>query len=253
MIKLEELKRIADIKGLNIRLIEKDYLLELLLLILSKEAGRKLIFKGGTALYKIHSLNRFSEDLDFTLSSKIDISGLIRKVIKKLKDVGINGRIKELNDYRNQKNIKLEIKGPLFNGNIKTLSLININISLKEKAIYEPEQKMLFSQYPDIPSFDVFIMPLRDIFAEKIRAILTRDKARDIYDLWFLLMKGVEFDIGNINKKLKLYNQKFDLKEFIAKIEEKRRNWDIDLRGLIIGQLYSFDKVKWEIIEKMDV
>ena len=66
MIKVEELKEIASIKGLDIQLSEKDYLLELLLSILSKEVGRKLIFKGGTALYKMHSLNRFSEDLDFT-------------------------------------------------------------------------------------------------------------------------------------------------------------------------------------------
>lgn len=254
MIKVKELERVAAIKGLNIRLAEKDYLLELLLSILFKECGRKLVFKGGTALYKLYNLNRFSEDLDFTLyTSKIDIAALMKKVLKKLNDLSINAKIKEISEYKNQKNIKLELRGPLFNGNPKTLSLLSINISLKEKPIYEQEQKMLFSQYTDIPSFDVFIMPLKELFAEKIRALLTRDKARDVYDVWFLLMKGAEFDITLFNKKLKLYNKKFGFKNFIEKLESQRKNWEVDLNGLIIGQLYPFDRIKKEIIEKFKI
>lgn len=252
MIKIEELERIANAKGIGIKLAEKDYLLELLLLVLCREAGKKLIFKGGTALYKIHSLNRFSEDLDFTLhASKINIDELVNKMLKRLMDIGVNGRIKELSSYRNQKNVKLELKGPLFDGNPRTISLVDINISLKESPIYDPEQKMLFSKYSEIPSFDIFTMPLDELLAEKIRTILTRDKARDVYDSWFLLMKEVKFDVKNVNKKLKLYGKKFDLKEFIEKIEEKRKNWEIDLKGLIIGQLPSFEKIKNEIIEKV--
>ena len=171
--------------------------------------------------------------------------------MRRLKDIRINGRIKELSEYRNQKNIRLEIKGPLFDGNPNTLSLININISLKERVIYGPEQKMIFSKYSEIPSFDIFMMPIIELFAEKIRAVLTRNKPRDVYDVWFLLMKGIEFNIKDINKKLKLYNQKFDLKEFIIKTEDKRKSWDTDLKGMIIGQLISFDKAKEEIIIKI--
>lgn len=254
MLEKEEIIRISKIKGLSMKNTEKDYLLELLLYILYKEVGRKLIFKGGTALYKLHSLNRFSQDLDFTLdSSKIKIEVLFKKIISRLKDIGVNGRIKELSDYRNQKNIKLELKGPLFDGNVKNLTLIIVNISLKEKCIYKPEQRKIFSQYPDIATFDVFVMPLDELFAEKIRTVMTRDKARDIYDIWFLLNKKAKFDLKLINKKLKLYKKTFNKKEFKIEIEEKRKNWNRDLDGIIIGNLPDFLDVKREIERMMGI
>jgi len=250
MLERKELERIAKIKGLSIKSAEKDYLLEILLFLLYKEVGRKLVFKGGTVLYKLFSLNRFSEDLDFTSdSSKIDINKLFKKIINKLNNIGIKARIKEIEDYRNQKNIKLRLNGPLFDGNIKTISLIRINISLKEKPIYDPEQKMIFSQYPDITSFDVFSMPLNEMFAEKIRAVMTREKVRDVYDIWFLLKKGVKVKTSDINRKLKLYKEIFNEKKLIDKINEMEKLWEQDLKGLIIGELPNFDIIRKEIIK----
>ncbi len=224
MLEKEEIIRISKIKGLGIKNTEKDYLLELLLYILYKEIGRKLIFKGGTALYKLHSLNRFSQDLDFVLdSSKINIEMLFKKIIGRLKDIEVNGRIRELSDHRNRKNIKLELRGPLFDGNAKNLTLLIINLSLKEKCVYKAEQRRVFPLYPDIPSFDVFVMPLHELFAEKIRMVMIRDKPRDVYDIWFLLDKNTKVDLKIINKKLRLYQKTFSKKELKTKIEEKEK------------------------------
>ena len=253
MLEKEEIERISKIKNLSLKNTERDYLLEVLLFIIIKETGKKLVFKGGTALYKFYSLNRFSEDLDFTLVSKISIDKLTKKIILKLNDINIKVKIKELNEYKNQKNIKLELKGPLFNGSVNTLSLVTIDISLKEKPLYQAEQKTIFPQYRDIPSFNVFLMPLSELLAEKIRALLTRDKARDVYDVWFLLNKGIKFNIEEINKKLRVYKKKFNINEFIEKIEEKRKDWNTDLKYLIIGDLPEFDLVKEEIINKANL
>ncbi len=251
MLEKEQIERISGIKGLSVKNTEKDYLLEMMLFILTNETGKKLIFKGGTALYKLYSLNRFSEDLDFTLDYfKIDIDKLFTKIIKRLKDVGIYGRIKEISDYRNQKNIKVELKGPLFDGNLKNMSIITVNISLKEKALYKAEQRKIFSQYTDIPAFDVFVMPLNELLAEKIRELLTRDKARDVYDVWFLLNKGAKLIPKDVNKKLKKYRLSFSTKYFIAKIDEKEKSWENDLNGLILGSLPDFNYVKKEMIDK---
>ncbi len=250
MIEREELLRIAKIKGLSPKNSEKDYLLEIMLFILGQVMGKKLIFKGGTALYKLQSLNRFSEDLDFTLnSSKIKIERLTQTLLQKLKDVEINGKVKEVDDYQTQKNIKLELKGPLFNGDVKTLSLITLNISLKEKPVFEPEQRILFSQYPDIPSFSVFVMPLPEMLAEKVRAIFSRNKARDVYDLWFLVQKGGKADIHLINKKLRLYKEQFEQDKFMEKIDEKRNSWEMDLGGLILGNLPEFNQVRKDLLK----
>lgn len=244
MLERDEIQRIAAIKRLSLKNTEKDYLLEMALFLLSNEVGKKLVFKGGTALYKLYSLNRFSEDLDFTLAHSIDADKLFAKIIKKLGDVGINGRIKELSNYGSQKNIKLELRGPLFDGNTHNLTVLTINISLKEAPIYEPEQRKIFSNYSDIPSFDCFVMPMNEMFAEKIRATLTRDKARDVYDIWFLINKGVQINMKDTNKKLKLYKQTFSCKKFIEKIDEKESSWQPDLKDLILGMLPEFKDVR---------
>lgn len=250
MLERSELERVSRRKGLSIKNTEKDYLLELLLSLLYRELGRKLVFKGGTALYKLYSLNRFSEDLDFTLaSSKIKIAPLLPKILRRLQEISLHAKIKEIDDYQNQKNIKLELRGPLFDGNVKNLSLLSLNISLREKPVLEPEQQTLFSSYPDIVSFDVFAMPLPELLAEKIRTILVRNKARDVYDCWFLLRKGAAVDLALINRKLRLYKIMFDRQTFLEKMEEKKGSWQLDLAGLIIGRLPDFDLIKREIDE----
>lgn len=252
MLEKQEIERVAGIKRLSEKNAEKDYLLELLLFLLASETGKKLVFKGGTALYKLYSLNRFSEDLDFTLDpAKFAVEKLFTKIMKKLKNVGVTGRIKAIEDYANQKNIKLELKGPLFDGNVKNISVLSVNISVKEKPLYEPEPRKIFPQYQDIPAFDVFVMPLNELFAEKVRALLTRHKARDVYDIWFLLSKGAKLDTSDVNKKLKKYGLLFSRKDFIVKLDEKEKSWKPDLGGLVIGELPDFKSVKKSILDRI--
>ncbi len=251
MLEKQEIERLAGIKRLSVKNAEKDYLLELLLFILSAEAGKKLVFKGGTALYKLYSLNRFSEDMDFTLNAAaLDAGSISQKIIRKLKSVGVNGRIKSIESYATQKNVKLELRGPLFDGNIKSISVVTINISMKEKPLHEPEQRKIFPQYPDIPAFDIFVMPLGELLAEKMRALLTRDKPRDIYDVWFLLSSGAKLDIDELNKKLKRHRTAFSRKILVSKLDKMRHSWKPDLGSLIIGELPDFGSVKKSILEK---
>jgi len=42
--------------------------------------GTELVFKGGTALWFFYGLNRFSNDLDFTLAGKVDLDRLMERV-----------------------------------------------------------------------------------------------------------------------------------------------------------------------------
>ena len=73
MITKEELKEYSKIRELNLGQAEKDYFQTIILFILYQDFGKELIFKGGTALSKCFGLDRFSEDLDFTISQDIDI------------------------------------------------------------------------------------------------------------------------------------------------------------------------------------
>ncbi len=179
MITKEEISRIADMKHLPIRNAEKDYILEILLY-LSSDFSRKLVFKGGTALYKFYNLNRFSEDLDFTLSSKrFDIDSMINKIVRGLSYLGMHHTITEKIEYGNEITIRLNVRGPLYDGSKNSMSRVTINISRREKSILI-EEKMLIPSYQEIPSFRINVLSPSEIVAEKIRCILTRDKPRYI-------------------------------------------------------------------------
>lgn len=246
MISRLELTRIAETKHLTIRNAEKDYLLELLLFSLSDDK-RSLVFKGGTALYKFYNLNRFSEDIDFDMIGKrFDADKMIKKIIRNLELTGMQRTLYEKTDYSNETNIRFIIRGPLYDGNKNSMSRVTLNISKRERPI-SSLNKLLVATYPEIPSFELTVLDEQEIAAEKIRCILTREKPRDIYDLWFLSKKGIEMDISLVNKKLKIYRLTFDLKAFLERVNEKRNMWKRDLQDLIIGTLPEFNVITNEI------
>jgi len=252
MISRGELRGIAERKRLSLENAEKDYLLDLLLFQISTESGNSLVLKGGTCLYKLSSLNRFSEDLDFTLNSRrFDEEALARKIVRRLSLIGIEGRVKEIERSGNEINIRFLFKGPLFDGGQKSLCRIVVNISQRERVLEELRREMVMPSSREISSFQVYAMSEREIAAEKVRAIMTRNKARDVFDLWFLTRRGVVPDLPMVGKKLRIYKLSFSLERFIASIDEKRKSWETDLRGLIIGELVDFEKARDEIVAEM--
>ena len=252
MLSYDRLENIARLKRLTIINAEKDYLQDLILFSIYSQLGRELVFKGGTCLYKIYKLNRFSEDLDFTLIKEIKIKEITDKLISDLMLLNIGGRVKEIKEHRNQINVRLLLNGPLYKGDKQAQCFIPLNISMKEQIIYESQREFIVSMYEQIPNFEIFVMEAKEILAEKIRAIFMRTKPRDVYDLWFLLIqRKVEFNISLVNKKLKLNNLKFDFKILKKRIEKTNSLWNSDLKNLVIGELEEFNKVKKEILEKL--
>lgn len=248
MLRKDELSKIAEAKHLSLFNAERDYVLEILLFALYANSKKELVFKGGTALYKLYGLNRFSEDLDFTLMKhRQAVTKIFHKVMGQLSLIGLSGKVKEIREYRQQINIHLECKGPLYNGSKESLIFIPVNISLREKVQYAT-YKMLFSDYREIPSFEIYVMGEKEIVAEKVRAILSRDKARDVYDLWFLLKKGVKLDKVLVEKKLNLIGMSWSTKSLLDAVAAKEKMWEMDLQKLILGILPPFRKVQEDMV-----
>lgn len=246
MISRNDLEAIARLKRLEIRNAEKDYLLELILFATS-DMRRSLVFKGGTALYKFYNLNRFSEDLDFdAIGKRADLDRMITDTARALELLGMRGTAIEKDDYGNDTNFRLAIRGPLFQGGRESMSRITINISRRERPEHFTD-RMLRPSYQEIPSFEVSVLDQQEIASEKVRCILTREKARDVYDLWFLLKNGVVIDISQVNRKCKIYGATFDKDKFVEKLYEKRGMWTRDLKGFIIGSLPPFEIVARDI------
>ena len=105
---------------------------------------------GMNCLYKINKLNRFSEDLDFTLAKKIDIEKLANKILANLMLLNIKGKIKEINKYDREINVRLLLNGPLYRRVKEAQCYIPLNISLREQPAYEPNKvnfRMIFIGY----------------------------------------------------------------------------------------------------------
>ncbi|MBN1860858.1 MAG: nucleotidyl transferase AbiEii/AbiGii toxin family protein [Candidatus Thermoplasmatota archaeon] len=248
MITKIELGKIAEQKHLSPRNTEKDYLLELILYNLT-DFRRTLVFKGGTALYKFYNLNRFSEDLDFDIAGKqFNLNALTKKILRGFELTGIQRTLDETTEYHNEINMRFIARGPLYDGSKNSMSRVTLNLSKRERPTLT-SNKLLIASYPEIPSFEVNVLDTKEIVAEKIRCIMTREKPRDIYDLWFLCKRKTPIDLLLINKKLKLYKVVFDRTLFLEKIQQKRNMWTQDLKDLIIGTLPPFDDVAVELEE----
>lgn len=224
------LKKYALLRGLNVGQAEKDYYQTIILFSLYGIVSKELIFKGGTALSKCYGLNRFSEDLDFTVSEEKDFISIISST---LKDFSIEYIVKEVRTEKPHKKYKLKIKGPLYTGSDKTLCSITLDFSFRESVLLEPNIVTIGHHLDVIPSFDVYVMAETEIFAEKVRALFARDSARDLYDLAFLVKKGVTPDYKIINKKLEWSRIVFDKKIFLSRCNSLKSIWQSELRSLV--------------------
>ena len=135
----------------------------------------------------------------------------------------------------------IHAKAPLYTGDKRTMAKLRVDINFKSEVVLPAETKMHVSIYPDIPPFSVIVMREEEIFAEKVRAALTRNKPRDVYDLWLLLEKGVSKDMPLIKQKLKYYNMDYNETIFKQSIDAKEGMWQKDLAPLVFGALPSFN------------
>jgi len=247
MILKDDLIRIAKLNGLKAFQQEKHYIQTMVLRSIYATTN-DLAFKGGTSLWFFHGLNRFSEDLDFTFTlrkgkgNEKGLRNLPVAIKKDLEVYGIDSEIRILNDGEISFSFRVGAKGPLFTKEIER-SFVRVEISKREEVKKKPDVIELDANYTDILPFFVVVMNTEEIMAEKIRAILTRNRARDIYDLWFLLRKGIRFDLNLANEKLRYYEMVFEKAVFMERISGKEDYWESELKPLVIGTLPRFEVV----------
>jgi predicted nucleotidyltransferase component of viral defense system len=196
----------------------------------SLKGSEKVYFKGGTVLrFFLHSF-RFSEDLDFTsLLDKDTTMALVKKTILEMEKEtpGI-----KLNSIKRQ---KLSLSGRI---NYKPASLkypltIHLEFSFREKP-QTRQTSLLETTYPITP-YPLVVHPgFEEILAEKIRALAIRSKGRDIFDIWYLLTKGIKIDWTLVREKMLYYGKTFTEEDFERKIKRfKIEDLERDLRRFL--------------------
>ncbi|MBW6518949.1 MAG: nucleotidyl transferase AbiEii/AbiGii toxin family protein [ANME-2 cluster archaeon] len=250
MLTRKQIEKLANKNRVSLFTQERDYIqASYLSLLYSKNSG--LIFKGGTCLRIVYGSPRYSEDLDFNSALNEDEAySALEIAAGELEYFGIETEIKNKRMSRSGFGFALSYRGPLYDGRNITKGSVRVDVSLRDEEGAE-DRVPVHTEYDDVRTFIVSSAALGDIFAEKVRALLVRGMPRDLYDLWFLLGKGVEPDLELINRKLALYERVYSYEDMIEGIAALERSWGKDM-GALLGVDIPFGDVAGYVVERLE-
>lgn len=208
----------------------------------------QVYFKGGTAIRLLLDSFRFSEDLDFT--SLLEI-----KEMKRVVDRALKGVQKEVDvEFKRIDSPSRTFTGKIYQ-NIEEFSFpltVRLDFSMREEPQFV-ENSVLETIFPVSPYPRVSNLAPKEMLAEKVRAILSRESGRDLFDLWFLLSKKVELDWKLVNIKMEIYNRKANSQDLIEAIKERsKKEIESDLNKFLPRSERDLsEKVKDLILEKI--
>lgn len=258
MIKPGEIQQKARETGVRDQQIEKDYVLSWILkgIAQNENLSKVLVFKGGTVLKKFYFENyRYSEDLDFTLLDDSITNEQIFEWFKQTfefvrEEANIPLDIIDNNEHEDGGiNFYISYIGPL--GGQRSNKKVKVDISRSEKMESEPVNKKAFKVYSDIDDYQLLCYPPEEILIEKMRSVIQRMQARDLYDIWYLLEEN-DLDIGfYLNEfKNKCTTKGIDSSTFPAKLSERipqyKGRWQVSMNDQI-KDLPGFEQVEREV------
>lgn len=230
---------LASNNGLRPWQQEKHYIQSLVLSVLSEYP---VVFKGGTYLWFFHSLGRFSEVLDFTATGKLpeDIAEIVSRRISLF---GVQNSLRIIKDNELGISFRILAIGPLNTGEKDTCS-VYIEISMREKVLLVTEsQKLDFPGYL-LPVKPTKCMNLTEVGAEKVRAILTRKKARDLYDLNHMITHDrISFNRELINEKLPFYGVQFESRNFMLEVKARVPRIRRELEQILLENVPDSERI----------
>lgn len=218
MINSQDLQKLSNELGIDKFTILREFIqITFLNNLYSYPEAKKLVFKGGTALRFFTNSPRFSEDLDFTSNlSQEEIILLTNKVIKSLKTDFDDIEIKNMESISG-------ISRKIYVGTDISSQKLTIKLDFSEREeVINSKIGIIKTNLPIISTTPIIYLDPEEIFAEKIRAISTRNKGRDLFDLWFLIQNNYKPSMDLIQKKLDFYKEKFNKNEITKKVSE----WD---------------------------
>ena len=226
--------------------VEKDYVLGWLLreVSLHKELS-KWVFKGGTCLKKCYfETYRFSEDLDFTLPSNLEVSksyiqSNLEEIVSEIESktgIAFPRNDWKIEEYKNKRGntsfqVKISFDGPLNPKSKKSLQRIKFDLTQDELLVDEPAMRNLHHVYTDKlePPPQLRCYSIDEILAEKTRALVERNgRARDVYDV-VNISRNFRSEI-NAKNAVDIANAKFEFKKLEApSVAYVMRSIDLDI------------------------
>ena len=198
----------------------------------------KAVFYGGTCLRIFHGLNRFSEDMDFSLLSKDEnfrIEDYFPSIITEFRNLGREVVItkKDKRNFGKVESAFLKDNTHVYNLAFQTeKSLkIKIEVDVMPPLKFATEQKLLLQPF----SFMTRCMTLPDLFAGKMHALIFRSwgnrvKGRDWYDFEWYVRNGVALNFNHlVERTLEFNGLELTRELFYVMLKERLRNTDIEM------------------------
>ncbi len=241
-----ELKSVADYKNAIKEIVQEIALLGLW----RAKFFDKAAFYGGTALRILHKLDRFSEDLDFSLlkpDPNFDLSSYEKAVQEELMSLGFTAEVK-----KKKKTKESAIDSAFIKINtIQHLLLIGIPEGVDRSIHPEEVMKIRFEVDTDPPlhegktenallllpsPFSVKTFCLGDLFAGKVLATLCREwkgrvKGRDWYDLVWFIARDIPCSLDYLERRMRqsgFWNKEtFTREDLLELFDQKIASLDI--------------------------
>ena len=178
-------------------------------------------FYGGTALRILYGLDRFSEDLDFSLlKPQKDFS--LRPYLKAI-GAELNGMGFSVSVAEKVKNVKTSIESAFIKAGTKEhllkitvpegtsdriqknkLMTVKFEVDTDPPGGFQTESKTLLQPIP----FSVNTFKAPDLFAGKLHALLQRNwtgrvKGRDYYDFVWYVSRGIPVRLSHLEQRLR--------------------------------------------------
>ena len=194
-------------------------------------------FYGGTCLRIFHGLQRFSEDMDFSLltpNDKFDFTKYFQPIIDEFAIVGREVEIKKKDkkSFGKVESAFLKDNTDVYDVSFQTDKSIKIKIEVDTQPPlnFGTEQKLLLQPH----SFMTRCFTLPDLFAGKMHALVYRGwknrvKGRDWYVFEWYVRHNVPLDFAHFAERVRQFNNEEIRQEvFMAKLKDRLASADIN-------------------------
>ena len=194
-------------------------------------------FYGGTCLIIFHGLQRFSEDMDFSLlapDDKFDFTKYFQPIIDEFAIVGREVEIKKKDKkgFGKVESAFLKDNTDVYDVSFQTDKSIKIKIEVDTQPPlnFRTEQKLLLQPH----SFMTRCFTLPDLFAGKMHALVYRGwknrvKGRDWYDFEWYVRHNVPLDFAHLAERVRQFNnEEIGQEAFMAQLKDRLASANIN-------------------------
>lgn len=198
----------------------------------------KAAFYGGTCLRIFHKLDRFSEDMDFSLlttDSSFKLENYFPSIIDEFKMLGREIVItkKDKRNFNKVESAFLKDDTEVYDVAFQTEKSLKIKIEVDTQPPlkFQTEQKLLLHPF----SFMTHCFTLPDLYAGKMHALVFRTwnnrvKGRDWYDFEWYVKNGINLDFTHLQERIREFNGiEVDKEEFLRLLKKRLASTDIKM------------------------